>query len=282
MPNNVLKVLSGGFRTAEAYLLDIDGYITGSTGTLDPITATGGFFISGVKTAAYKAIEPLVLTGTGEDQFQGHIDEPQQEAPAFDLTGSVSNLTLDGAAQTTNVVSMGNASVGVIQPTLPTYVDMAMIFWRLAISKDAATTGSSTYEGVVFPKVQLVPMGSDGMGEKKITDYKWHVICNPTTIWPTGDLLSALNFNTTSGPEFPVTSPHKLRWYGWVGDGNTKVFKVHKSVVTLAPALAHYTSVAGVHITSNLTVSSDATDWIWTFVSNVALGSRIVTQVEVL
>lgn len=282
MPNNTLKVLSGGFRTAEFYLLDIDGYITASAGTLSVSTATGGFFVNGVKVAAYKAIEPLVLTGTGEDQFQGHIVEPQQEAPAFDLTGSVSNLTLDGAAQFTNTVNMGNATVGAIQPTLPTYVDMAAIFWRLAISKDAATTGSGTWEGVVFPKVWLVPMGSDGMSEKKVTDYKWHVICNPSTIWPTGDTITSLNFNTASAPEFAITAPHKLRWYGWVGDGNTKVFKISKTVVTLAPLLAHYTSVAGTHITSNLVVSSDATDWIWTFTDNVASGARIVTQVEVL
>jgi hypothetical protein len=282
MPNNVVTVMSGGFWEACFYLLDTDGYVCNTSGTLSASTATGGYLMRGVRTAAYKAVEPLVLTGVGEDQFQGHIVLPQQEAPAFDLTCSVSNLTVDGLAQTTNVVALGNASLGVIQPTLPIYVDMAAVFWRHSISKDSATTGSSNWDGVIFPKVQAVPMGADGISEKKITDYKWHIITNPTTILPTGNTVTSLAFNTTSAPYFQITSPHRLRYFAWLGDG-TATKNIAKTAITLATGYPNYTCVAGTPLApGGVTVTTDTNNYIFTFDVAPAAGQRVVTMVEVL
>src|SRR5690348_15388558 len=141
--NNVNKVLSGGFRIAWFMPLDQDGYFAGANGSLvdGPDNGQTGYFMSGIKTAAYKAIEPLVLIGTGEDQVQGQLVEPQQTLPSFDIVGSVSDLALDALTQDTAVVAEGNASIGVIQPYLPNYIDGALLMQRLAISKDAATNG---------------------------------------------------------------------------------------------------------------------------------------------
>lgn len=284
MPDNVLRVLSGGFRSGWANRLDADGYFAGTTGSLEPGPDNGqaGYYLVGVKTAPYKAIEPLVLTGTGEDQVQGQIVEPQQTLPNFDLTGSVSDLTLDAISQNTATVDEGNATYGVIQPYLPNYVDFALQFQRLSISKDQASMGSSNWDGVLFPKAKLVPMSSDGMAEKKITDFKRHAICNPSSIFPNGLEVDIDNFETTNGVEFPFTSPNKVMYFGWRGDGVNNAYHLPKSAIPgsgqLADNFPNVTRVEGV--LTSVTVTLVGANYVFTFLGVQPSGDRIITQVE--
>jgi len=284
--DNVIKVLSGGFRIAWFIPLDQDGYFAGATGTLVPGPNNGqaGYFMSGVKTAAYKAIEPLVLLGTGEDQVQGQIVEPQQTLPSFDIVGSVSDLTLDALTQTTAVVAEGNLSFGVIQPYLPAYIDGALLMQRLSISKDQASQGQGNWDGVLFPKVKAVPMSSDGMAEKKITDWKRHVICNPSSILPNGLAITSSNFKTSNGVEFPFSSPNKAMYYGWKADGIASVFNLPQSAIPgsglLAPGYPNVTRKDGVLVTPTVTLVS--TNYQFDFGSVPTAGLRLIAQVEFL
>lgn len=288
---NTLKVLSGGFRTAWFMPLDSNGYFAGATGSLVAGGSTGqaGYLITGVKTAPYKAIEPLVLLGTGEDQPQGQIIEPPQTLPSFDITGSIGDLTLDALAQTTNAFNIGNASFGVIQPYLPNYIDGALLLMRLSISKDNLTSGSSNWDGVLFPKVKLVPMSSDGMSEKKITDFKYHVICNPSTIFPTGLQVSSSNFGTVSGVEFPFTTPNKIMMFGWQGDGVTTTFNLPQSAIPstglLAPGYPNVTykgvpGSASTVVTASVALVS--TNYQFTVSPAPSASQKLITQVEYL
>ena len=283
--NNTLKVLSGGFRTAWFMPLDSDGYFAGATGSLTPGAAGQvGYFMSGVKTAAYKAIEPLVLLGTGEDQVQGQILEPQQTLPSFDMVGSIGDLTLDALTQHTAAVNIGNATYGVIQPYLPQYIDGALLMLRLSISKDAATNGSGNWDGVMFPKVNLVPMSSDGMAEKKITDFKRHAICNPSSIFPTGMPIDNTNFLTTSGVEFPFTTPNKILLAGWKGDGVTTDFTLLRSQIPgsglLAPGYPVVIYKEGVAISTVITLVG--TTYHFAISPAPASNARVIAMLEYL
>ena len=282
---NTLKVLSGGFRTGWWFFLDGDGYFAGSTGSLTPGASGGsaGYYLDGVKSAAYKAIEPLVLLGTGEDQPLGQIIEPPQTFPNFDLTGSIGDLTLDAYQQSTKTMNQGNATFGVIQPYLPNYVNGGMMLLRLSLSRDAATLGQGNFDGVLFPKVQFVPLSSDGAAEKKITDFKRHVICNPSTIMPNGIPISATNFGTTNGVEFPFSSPNKVMYYAWKGDGATSVFNLPATSIpgsnTLAAGNPNYTTKEGV-VTAPTSVILVGANYQFTFASPPANLARVVTLVE--
>jgi len=258
--NNVIKVLSGGFRMAFFMPIDSSGYFSGATGSLaaGPVGSVA-YLISGVKVAAYKAIEPLVLLGTGEDQVQGQLVEPQQTLPTFDITGSVSDLTLEALTQNTLTYNIGNATFGVIQPYLPSYIDAALMFMRLSISKDSATTGGGNWDGVLFPKVKMVAMHDDGMSEKKITDFKYHVIANPTTILPLGITLSNSNFATINGVEFPFTTPNKLLPIFFKGDGVTTNFTIPVASIPssgqqLAPGFPNVAYKEGTVVTPTVTL----------------------------
>lgn len=280
---NTKKVLSGGFRIAWFCPLDSDGYFAGKSGSLTPgSTGQPGYFISGVKGANYKGAEPLVLLGTGEDQPQGQIIEPPQTLPSFDLTGSVADLTLDALLQTTNTVDIGNATFGIIQPHGPAYIDGALLLMRLSISKDTATSGEGNWDGVLFPKVKVVPLSSEGMEEKKITTFRWHVICNPSTIFPTGISVGStgLAFGASDGVEFPFSSPNKVAFYGWKGDGSTTVFNLAGTDLTLATGLPQVTYKEGVKVVSGLTVATSGSNYTWTFTSAPASANRIITMVE--
>lgn len=281
-----LRILSGGFRSGWYIPLDQDGYFAGATGSLTPGPDNGqaGYYMVGVKTAPYKAIEPLVLLATGEDQPQGQIVEPPQSFPSFDITGSILDLTLSSLAQSGKTFTIGNAVYAVIQPYLPNYINAAFQGQRLALSKDAATQGLGIWDGVLFPKIQMVPMGSDGMSEKKITDFKYHVICNPSSIFPDGTPVNATNFLTTNGVEFPFSSPNKLMYFGWKGDGTNQVYNMPATSIPgsnlLAPGYPVVARVEGVLATPTITLVGS--NYEFDFGAPVGSGDRAIVQVEYL
>lgn len=282
---NTLKVLSGGFRTGWFLPEDGDGYLCGisSAGSLTPgASGSGGYYLDGVKSAAYKAIEPLVLLGTGEDQPLGQLIEPPQTLPTFDIVGSIGDLTLDALTQHTVVFAQGNQSYGVIQPYLPNYITGALLLLRLSMSRDSSTLGQGNWDIVLFPKVIMVPLSSDGMQEKRITDFKRHVICNPSTNFPNGALVNATNFGTTNGVEFPATSPNKILMYGWKGDGTTTAFNLPKASIPgsnlLVTGYPNTTLVEGATVTPTVTLVGS--NYVFTISPAPALNSRIITTPE--
>lgn len=283
---NTLTVLSGGFRTAWFWLNDQDGYFAGTTGSLTPGAAgQGAYLMTGVKTAAYKAIEPLVLLGTGEDQPQGQIVEPPQTLQAFDMTSSIGDLGLDSLQQNTKTFAQGNMTFGAIQSYLPNYVAGGVLFTRLSISKDAATNGQPNFDGVLYPKIQAVPLSSDGMAEKKTTDWKRHIIVNPSSVLYNGQPVNAASFGTSQASEFPFTTPQKVLIYAWKGDGSTTAFNLPTSAIPtsglLAPGFSNTTLVEGT-VTAPASVALVSTNYVFTFSVAPLSGKRIVTTVEYL
>lgn len=281
---NTIKVLSGGLRTGWWFFLDSDGYFAGSTGSLTPgATGSGGYYLDGIKSVGYKGIEPLVLLGTGEDQPLGQLIEPPQTLPTFDLMGSIGDLTLDAYQQNTKTMNQGNATLGVIQPYLPNYVDGGLIILRLSMSRDAATLGVGNWDGVLFPKTKFVPLSSDGAVEKKISDFKRHVICNPTTILPNGIPVNATNFGTTNGVEFPFSTPNKILYFGWKGNGATSTFNLPQSAIPATNLLANgypaYTTIEGV-VTAPTSITLVGSNYVFTFASPPANLARVITTVE--
>jgi hypothetical protein len=281
--SNTLKVLSGGFRTGWWFYVDSDGYFAGTTGSLVPgATGQAGYYLDGVKSAAYKSVEPLVLLATGEDQPLGQIVEPPQTFPNFDITGSIGDLTLDGLQQNTITMNQGNATFGVIQPYLPNYLDGGLLLMRLAISRDAATLGAGNWDGVLFPKVKMVPMSSNGMKEKSISDFMRHAICNPSTIMPNGIPVNATNFQTTNSIEFPFTSPSKLMYFGWRGTGAVTAFNLPKTSIPgsnlLATGYPNYTTSEGVVVTPVVTLVGSS--YVFTFSPAPANNARVIALVE--
>lgn len=283
---NTLKVLSGGFRSGWFYPVDGDGYFCGITGgSLTPgATGQGGYYLDGVKSAGYKGIEPLVLLGTGEDQPLGQLIEPPQTLPAFDIMGSIGDLTLDALQQSTKVYAQGNASYGIIQPYLPNYIPGALLMERLSMSRDAATLGAANWDLVMFPKTQFVPMSSDGMAEKKITDFKRHVICNPTTIWPNGAAVTSSTWGTTNGVEFPGTSPNKVLMFAWKGTGAVTAFNMPITAIpgsnTLAVGFPNITLVEGAVVTPVVTLVGS--NYVITISPAPAVNARIIGTFEYL
>lgn len=285
MAVNVLKVLSGGFRSGWFIPTDSDGYLCGiaSGGSLTPgATGSGGYYLDGVKSAGYKAIEPLVLLGTGEDQPLGQLIEPPQTLPEFDMVGSIGDLTLDALTQNTLVYAMGNLEVGIIQPYLPNYIDGALLMVRLSMSRDSSTLGQGNWDVVLFPKVKLVPLSSDGMAEKKITDFKRHVICNPSSLLPNGTPVNATNFGTTNGVEFPMTAPNKILMYGWKGTGAVTAFNLPTTSIPgsnrLATGFPNTTLVEGIAVTPVVTLVGS--NYVFTISPAPAVNSRIITVAE--
>lgn len=285
--DNVKKVLSGGLRIGWYIPLDADGYFAGATGSLTPGPNNGqaAYFMKGIKTANYKAIEPLVLTGTGEDQVQGQLVEPQQSLPNFDITSSVGDLTQDALQQSTATVDEGNVTYGVIQPYLPNYINSAIMVQRLSISKDdGASLGNGNWDGVLFPKTQVVPMGSDGAAEKKVTDWKRHVICNPSSIFPNGMAVDITNFETSNGVEFPFTAPNKVMFFGWMGDGTSSIYNLPRTAIPgsgrLAPGFPNVVRVEGLIVSATVTLVGS--NYQFDLGGVQANRARIIAQVEFL
>lgn len=295
--SNIGQAIAGGFDRAEFYVLSSDGYSQGQATTLTPgATGSGPYRLTGAKTAGIVIPKPTIDYATGDDIVQGSLLFSAATLPNFELGISVFDRTFQSLVQQIASFLQGNKLFAALQPDAFNLIDMALVLSRRAKAKSGQSTTPSTlnnvsmWEGVVIPKVNVYPLGSKDITERKIAEDGYWILCNPSSIMPDGSVVATGFAPAVDVPIFPFTSPNRFAYYSWIGDGTTTIFDlpttypgfklIDNSLDTGSNGGRTSVYVEGVQQTTGLTIAVGSNPQTFTFTVAPASGHRIEATCE--
>ncbi len=263
MADNVTKLIAAGFERLDFMVLDSTGIAAGSTGTVSA-GATGsaaGRFL-GVQTAEIRIGEPAEVPIPGDDGNQGTFIFGSDQIPGFDVIVGVHDLTNDGIFQGTNVLTEGSASIGVLDPTLPVYADLALVAVSRSKSKVPNSDGVANYTGVIIPKCQAVPLGRATFQGREGAGFRYRILPTRSSAYPWGRTLkdTAAGEGTAGGVIFPWSAENPMTMHRWTGDNTTTTFNLGEKLAS-ASADEFRLYINTTLTTGGLTLVAAATSW---------------------
>lgn len=227
MPANVLSAIAAGLSSGWYTLLDTDGYATGASGTVATGAAgTAAGRVFGMQNADLAIVEPETVPVPGDDGVLGTFLFAPNESPGGVFEIGVRDLTLESRLQSTLVQTLGNLSIGVIQPKDPLYVDVGLILSRQAQSQDGASLGKAMYENAIILKGAMAPLGNTPFQGRTAAVVRYRVIANPSNGTPMGFTLTNSANGTEAAPFISFFSDFPVTMHAFRGDGTTTAFVV--------------------------------------------------------
>lgn len=277
---DLTQIISAGVQLAQYSFLDSDGYVAGTTGT----AATGANgspmgTILGIQQANVTIPEPDRVPVPGDDTTLGAFQFDSTETPGFNIVVGVHDLGLDAAAQGTNVVLDGSMTLGVLQPSQPTYRDALIILTSVAKSFESDTRGTSKFSHYIIPKVTMTPLGRVDWQGRTDAAFQYACVANVSTTRGHGATMkTGMGYEgTESATVIPVFSDNRITAQRWVGDGVTTVFNIAKKPVT-SGVVYNRVYINGLIRLSGVTI--DATAKTLTITPAPALSDKIVMYHE--
>jgi len=147
--SNDLSWLSGGFDRIEGHVLDANGIIAGTTGTVATgATGSPGFRIFGAKAFPAAVPAPVTVPDTGDDSYLGGFVFPSAAVRAARLTGAIQDLNVNQYLGSGNAYAIGNSEIGFLDVTPFSPVNVMLITTAQAKSQQAGNLGNGIYSGV--------------------------------------------------------------------------------------------------------------------------------------
>lgn len=220
MATNVNEVISAGFALCEYHILDSNGYIAGSAGVApDPGNLVGAGRVLGVQNANITVPEPDREPVPGDNTTLGKFQFDSLDTPEFNLVVGAQNLAQEAAFMSMSVESDGDMQMGVLQPDLPTYKDLLLIFTADAKSQASGSRGVAQFTGYIVPKVQAQPLGRVAFEGRTAAGYQYACIANQSTTWGVGATFQSAVQGTESAVMRPWTAENRISMDRATGNG---------------------------------------------------------------
>ncbi len=259
MPTSVEKFAAAGGDILYWARNGTDGLPRGVTGTLANGADSAMMQLVGLQSMNLTVQQPRRVNIPGDDGVVAQFIFQPEELPGGDLVLGVFDADFVAQAQGVKVYTDGDWSVTTLQPEAPTYSDMTLIVNSQGKSKDSGSSGSAGYQVAIYPKVNIVPLGSTGLATAAGAAYTHALIANKSDKKPWGTAFSGTNDGTTQAAVYgPFFSEGRVITHTFIGDGSDTTVSLTKTpYATTGAKVAVFQTVAGV--TSKLTYTTDYT-----------------------
>lgn len=257
---NDLSFITAGLDRIEGQVLDTNGIIAGTTGTVASGAAgSAGFRILGAKEAQnIGAPSPDIVPVTGDDAYLGGFIFPSAAARQFALVCAVMGFDVQGYLGSGSPYNIGNSSVGFIDVSPFAPVNVALITNNQAKSQQAGNVGNGIWSGYILPKVQGIPLGRESMQERAAGAIRMAFIISPTDRFPWGETFNPSVHTISTAVYVPWSGNNRKAFQRFTGDNTTTVF----GPLLYTPASSSLNDVVvyvnGYRRTSGITISTTA------------------------
>lgn len=237
-----------------------------ATGQLDPDnlvadTTSHAYRLPGLVSAVLPAPTYERATDRGDMSIRGQMDLGASDFGSFDVTLSNDSATLkallgDSSVDTT---TLSNAYISSVNTGLQTPPVLGMMFSTYFQSRDSATSGSTQYRTVIFPRVQIRYIAAGASQDGGVNPNPITLTCTPTEggKFPGGNAFGANQgwaSNRTLFYEITAAAPFALTSY--VQDGVTTSYTLtYLPTSTETGATDHIFTVNGT-VTAPTTVNT--------------------------
>lgn len=263
MTVNTKLMIAAGFARVDFHVLDSAGIAAGPTGSITSGAAgSAAGRILGAQSAETGVAEALTVNISGDDGNLGAFVFGPAEINAFNLDVGAHNLTNDATFQSTSVEDQGDISIGVLDPGLPTYVDVSLLLVSRAKAKQSGSDGVANYTGLIIPKCNIVPQGRITFQGREGGGFRYRVQPTRTDTLPYGKTLTDSTNGTQNGVYFPWSAENPITIHRWTGTGAVTDFTLGETPASTAVSKMRVfinttltTAVSVVVATKTLTIS---------------------------
>jgi hypothetical protein len=284
MAVNVTKFTSAGADIVYYGARDGTGYFQGATATAPAVGDQDGgpaLKMEGAKTWPHTVTEPDTITVTGDDGVISQYQFEPVELPSFVVDHGVRDITLEALAQTTLVYAVGDASIGVIQPSVPTYQDMCAIVSSQAKSRASGSENSSMWDNLIIPNFQMVPLSRDSYAERAAGTHRYRITSNPASRFPWGEAMTEVNSGCTEAAAFIITTENRIHMHRFTGDAAEVQFNLDYTPAEESSDKCHVYVDGVVQVyTTDYTISASAKTLDFATGSIPASGAKVVIWYE--
>lgn len=238
------KNTAAGSTYAFLGFIDGNGYLVGG-GTSAPSagTSSGMLRLTGIKTASPTIPEPEYVQVTGDDSLISEFDFDSIAQRGFTADLAISNLTLEGLLQGTNVQTIGEMSLGVLDIDDADIPNACVIFQSRAFKQDSGVAGNAGYAGVIIPLATVRPLGRVAFTEREGAVYRLSITPQKAGYHPWGVTLLASNAGTTGARYMPFTTENPIHMMAFTGNASTTEFNLDYTPISAAKTTIHINRV---------------------------------------
>jgi hypothetical protein len=223
--SNDFDWIAAGFDRIEGHVLDANGNIAGTTGTVTGGAAgSPGFRILGAKVAPIVAPNADAVPDTGDDAFLGSFLFPSAAVRQFQLDGAVSGLQINSYLGSGNVMQVGNSDLGFLDTIPFSPVNVALLVNSQAKSQVAGNVGQGIWSGIIVAKAQGIPIGRETFSERAAGVFRWQFIFSLADRFPWGETFNTTVHGISQATLVQWSGNYRKGWHRFTGDGATVTF----------------------------------------------------------
>lgn len=272
---NISEFNSAGIERVYWAVNSVAGYPYGVAGSIANGADASLGRIFGTQSFGLPMQAPRQVSIPGDDSVQAIYFFAPETLPNGDLVLGNINLSLWAKSQGIAVYADGAYDGVVGQPDSPTYNQLTLVTLSQAKSAESGTVGNAGWFVKYYPRVQIVPMGDNGLSNAAGTNFTHRMIASVTDKLPWGESMSIANHGTLRGAVYQLFSDYRQCLH-------THVSNASDTNMTLAytPAAA---TAANIQVWRNGTLLTITTDWsvsgsVITLVSAGSAGDVVVVR----
>jgi hypothetical protein len=253
MTNNVEQFNSAGIERVYWAVNSTAGYPYGIAGAIANGGDAGMGRIIGTQSFALPLQPPRQVSIPGDDSVQAIYFFQPETLPNGDLVLGNIDLNLWAKSQGITVYADGDWDAIVGQPDSPTFNQLTLITISQAKSAMSGSVGNAGWMVNIYPRVQLVPMGNQGLSNATATNFTHQMIANVTDKLSWGTSFSVANNGTTRAAVYTFYSENRVSLHTHVSNASDVAF-----TLDYTPAAA---TAAKIKVYRNGTLLTITTDW---------------------
>lgn len=271
------KTAAGGNKYAYLGFVDEFGFLIGGTPTAPSSGATGNPMnrLDAIKSAAPAVPEREAIQITGDDDLYGEIPLTSLATRRFNATMAVDDLQRDANLQNTNVETLGEIAMGVLDILDDVDYDTCLILQSRALKGDAGVRGKKAWNGRLVPLATTKPLGRRTFEERAAADFALDITPQLASYNPWGITMLEANAGTTGARYRPFSSEYPIVMERHTGNGVLSTFTLTNKPVSVAKMY-----VVVNRVLATVTAVSTTTPYSFTVSAAPADGAKIITMME--
>lgn len=228
--------------------------------------------IKGVQKVPSALPQPNRKYIKGDDRIIDQFMFAADSLPGGTIEVGTNDLTLDAAVQNSTTYTLGNWLMGIYGISNPTFPSMMLLGHQQAHSQDSASVGATGFNNILWPNVQMLPLGEDDPSFQNEGKNMYGCTFMPFAVAPWGADLDTSNFSVEDGIKIKWWSQYRTFMFAIVGDGTQTTFVVDHTPVNVAS-----TKVFGFNLDGSGSVAAVTVSSLVTSTKTITVGSALLT-----
>lgn len=221
---------AAGLHSVWLGFVNSDGYFIGNSSTVVSNGSDSGMLqLIRANSFDLQPNAPDTVTAQGDDGPGNTFVFRSGENPIGTITTEAVDLDILAKVVGATKYTDGELEYSLVSPSNLLEKDMCLIVNTKAKSESPATVGSSGFNVLIFPRVQLTYTGGGTTSGANVRQVTYNIIANQFTRLPWGKALAVADEGDTKAVHIEGWSPYPITMHAFAHDASTTTFTLDKT-----------------------------------------------------